>query len=338
MFGKFMNSYFYGKSGKGDYNKEDLPATRMQLFREMLRARLGGLMRLNLIYMVAWLPAMAVLAYHALAFYALLMGIGDLQAQVTAGTLAAADLAARQAQYVDGMKSLALTGLLMMVPAIAITGPSTAGLSLVTRNWARDEHAFIWSDFWDALKANWKQALVLSTITGFTPLIVYVCWMFYGDMAQQNALFMVPQVLTLTVGVVWMLCLMYAYPMLVTYQLRLRDLLRNSLLLAIGRLPATLGLRLLSLVPMLIAIVVSLFTPYMQWALLAMFLYYLLYGFALSRFVNVSYVNAVFDKYINTKIEGAQVNRGLFTEVEDDDEPEAGDDASDDPAADDTRA
>ena len=40
MFGKFMNNYFYGKSGKGDYTKEDLPQTRTQLFWETLRTRM----------------------------------------------------------------------------------------------------------------------------------------------------------------------------------------------------------------------------------------------------------------------------------------------------------
>ena len=57
MFGKMMNRYYYGKSGKGDYTKEDLPQTRWQLFWEMLRVRLSGLIRLNLMYAVAWLPA-----------------------------------------------------------------------------------------------------------------------------------------------------------------------------------------------------------------------------------------------------------------------------------------
>ena len=39
MFGKLMNSFYYGKSGKGDYRKEDLPKNRWQLFFEMLRIR-----------------------------------------------------------------------------------------------------------------------------------------------------------------------------------------------------------------------------------------------------------------------------------------------------------
>ena len=67
MFGKLMNSYFYGKSGKGDYTPEDMPTTRGQLFRETLRTRLAGLLRLNLVYMLAWLPAMVIIAYHVLA-------------------------------------------------------------------------------------------------------------------------------------------------------------------------------------------------------------------------------------------------------------------------------
>ncbi|MBQ6514981.1 MAG: hypothetical protein IJI09_09695, partial [Clostridia bacterium] len=61
MFGKLMNNYYYGKSGKGDFRKEDLPENRWQLFWEMLRTRLSALCRLNLMYVVVWLPAMIVI-------------------------------------------------------------------------------------------------------------------------------------------------------------------------------------------------------------------------------------------------------------------------------------
>lgn len=70
MFGKMMNRYYYGKSGKGDYTKEDLPQTRWQLFWEMLRVRLSGLIRLNLMYAVAWLPAIFVIGRGLLLWYA----------------------------------------------------------------------------------------------------------------------------------------------------------------------------------------------------------------------------------------------------------------------------
>ena len=48
-----MNSYYYGKSGKGDYTPDDLPKNRWQLFMEMLRTRMSGLCRMNLMYFVA---------------------------------------------------------------------------------------------------------------------------------------------------------------------------------------------------------------------------------------------------------------------------------------------
>ena len=50
---------------------------------------------------------------------------------------------------------------------------------------------------------------------------------------------------------------------------------------------------------------------------MVLFGYYMLVGFSLSRFVTASYTNAQFDKYINSRIEGAPVNRGL---AEEDDE------------------
>ena len=43
---------------------------------------------------------------------------------------------------------------LLLVPCLTLTGPFTTGVAYVTRNWARDEHAFIWSDFIDTVKGK----------------------------------------------------------------------------------------------------------------------------------------------------------------------------------------
>ena len=56
-----MNSYYYGKSGKGDFRKEDMPENRWELFWDTLRTRASALCRLNLMYAVVWLPTMIVL-------------------------------------------------------------------------------------------------------------------------------------------------------------------------------------------------------------------------------------------------------------------------------------
>ena len=316
MFSKWMNSFYYGKSGKGDYTPENLPTNRWQLFWEMLRVRLSAMVRLNLMYVVPWLPTMIVLMIGALSFLTSLNNMVDSGEMIAVGEL---------------LGGVVAPTLLLLVPCITITGPFTSGVCYVTRNWARDEHAFIWSDFKDAVKENWKQSLVISFITSLVPLMLYVCWNFYGSMANSNAFMVVPQVLTMMIGLMWCLGVTYFHPLIVSYKLRLRDVMRNGLLLSVARLPMSIGLRLLHALPMIIGVVLMLFVSPM-YCMLGLFAYYLLIGFSLSRFVTASYTNAVFDKYINSKIEGAVVNRGLYVPDDDEDE-ESGEDDSASPQA-----
>ena len=63
------------------------------------------------------------------------------------------------------MRSYLFVWLVGVVPCVAITGPSSAGSAYIMRNWARDQHAFLFSDFKDAFKGNWKHALVSSVLT-----------------------------------------------------------------------------------------------------------------------------------------------------------------------------
>jgi len=108
---------------------------------------------------------------------------------------------------------------------------------------------------------------------------------------------------------------------MVSYRLKFKDLIRNAVLLAIARLPMSFAVRLLHCVPVIIALVVA-FTINTLWAALGLFFYYLLIGFGLSRFVTASFTNGVFDKYINSRIEGAVVGRGLNPDPDVDDDEE----------------
>jgi uncharacterized membrane protein YesL len=323
VFGRFMNNYYYGKSGKGDYRKEDLPTNRMQLFWEMLRVRLAGLFRLNLMTIIAWIPLVVVLANYISNIYGLLGLIAEVDADKAAAT---AEQLRMYEQSGDAFYSLTFMALLYLIPCIAITGPFQAGMAYVTRNWSRDEHAFVWSDFKDAFKDNWKQALGVSLITGVVPLLMLVSYRFYGAMASDNVLFIVPQMLVLTIGGLWMLALVFLYPMMVSYKVGFRMLIKNSFLLAVGRLPQTLAVRLIMLVPTIIVGLLLFYTPYGLYALMGLAGYYLLIGNGLARFVYASFANAVFDKFINPNIEGAVVNRGIVDpdslDDEDDDEDE----------------
>ena len=313
MFGKLMNNYYYGKSGKGDYRKEDMPHNRWQLFWEMFRVRCFALIKLNLGYMICWLPAMIVLMLTAVS------ALNNLSVLVEAEGMTAAQMATT-------FNSLLYTGLIMLAPCIAITGPFTAGMTYVVRNWARDEHSFIWSDFKDAMKDNWKQALVVSVMSGVIPLLVYICWNFYASMAEDNIIMMLPQMLVVLVLILWLLALPYFYPLMVTYKLKLRELFRNAFLMGIARLPMNVALRLGQAIPLVIgAVVIFFFNP--MWGMFGLLLYYACIGFTLSRFVSVSYIQGVFDKFINVNIEGVEVNRGIYADPDDEDDEDEEEDA-----------
>lgn len=366
MFGRMMNNYYYGKSGKGDFRKEDLPETRMQLFRDTLKTRLSALCRLNLLYVLIWLPVMILIYIYAGKFFASLNNIALYSStyaryeqwaqnnqidpmepeEFNSNAIRIAILSRDYQRYAEiagdeleiseeefnqqtaGWPTLVdqidhdvgiTTFFLLLIAAIGITGPFTAGVSYVTRNWARDEHAFIWSDFKDAVKANWKIPLVISIITGILPGAMYAGWIQYGQMTQTIGMVMiVPQVLVIIIGIIWSLSVTYMHPLTVTYELKLKDVIKDGLILGIARLPFSVGIRLLHCVPVLIyAAAFWFFGLDPMLGLMILGAYYILIGFALSRFVTASYTNAVFDRFINQRIDGAKVNQGM-KEPEDD--------------------
>ncbi|MBR6729108.1 MAG: YesL family protein, partial [Clostridia bacterium] len=67
---------------------------------------------------------------------------------------------------------------LPFIPFIFI-GPFTAGFTYVLRNWSRQEHAFLVSDFFEFTKKNWKQGLALSAISTVVTYLFCTAFLFY---------------------------------------------------------------------------------------------------------------------------------------------------------------
>lgn len=298
FFGNLMNNYYYGKAGKGDYTVSDMPQNRRELFGAVLKVRWGGLFGVNLLYMLFWLPAFIWTVLNVSLLF-------SPEIELT----------------VEALQGYLSSYLLGMVPCTLITGPFTAGVTFVTRNWARDEHSFVLSDFWDAVKGNWKQALPISLFSGLAPLLLYFSWVFYGQLASQNFIYMVPLCLVIIVFMVWKLTEMVIYTMMVTYELSFKNLVRNALLLTMAKLPLAILIKLITWIIPIIAFLVMWFVPSSQiYVILILCLLYLCYVPAFNRLIIASYSNALCEKYLNTKIEGAATNIGLRPEDWDDTE------------------
>lgn len=374
--GRFMNRYLYGKAGQGDFKKSDLPTTRWQLFWQMLRIRLNGLTRLNLMTCLAFIPLIAVLfsftikiLYYTSNLSQYLesnqiisydeQGNATVDAQATEvygaevegirSSLEGKEVSALYlefnliySRFLMNIDAFRLGGfwegftssmLLLLLPCIMITGPVQAGMAHICRNWARDEHAFIWSDFKDAVKENWKQGLGISTLTGllvfFIPTALWYYWGM-GQGADASLLWYIPIGILLCLSLIWFLGLAFFYPVMVGYNVTFRQLVKNGLSLAAARLPMVFGIRLLNALPIIIGyLVMRNFPNTFMYVLLILSGYYLLFGNAFARFCHASYANGVFDKYINSKIPGTTVNRGLNTETDEDDEEDETPEAED---------
>lgn len=286
MSGLF-NTYFYGKAGKGDYTPEQMPKNRLELFFTALKGQFGKMVQLNLIYDLFCLPMLfwLYLNYTILNQYAVETGsiMGFLQ---------------------DGYLS---SFLIVLIPCLGLMGVGSAGQMYCLRNWARDQHCFMMSDFKDSIKVNWKQGLLFGLLNGVSLFVAFFCSVYYGQLAQNNVVYMIPQVLVVVMAGVWWAMNMIAFPMIVTYEMKFMDIVRNCAIIAIARLPwSVLFLALTVVLPAVIMLVL----PNML-MLLVYVLVYLLIGFSLTGLIYASYANACFDKYLNPRIEGAQVGQGL---------------------------
>lgn len=293
-----MNSFYYGKAGKADFTPEQLPTNRVQLFFEMLRIRFSGLFGVNMLYLAFCIPAIAWSGFN------LDVLSNSLDPETGAGLINF---------FEDGYLTIYLLG---MIPCLALCGVGMSGTSYVLRNWARDQHSFVWSDFKDAIKGNWKSGLVIGLINGASLIVTYVCYQYYGLQIAQSAFWVVPQTFVVICCALWWMMNMVIFPMMVTYDMKLGQLIRNSAIITFARLPWSVLIWGLSV---LIPFVLAMFVPY---GAVVTVLFYAAIGFAMVGLIYASYANSCFDRFLNPRIEGAPVNMGLRDPDYDDEEDE----------------
>lgn len=295
---------YYGKAGKRDYSEMDMPKTRVSLFFLVLKDRFFDLIKLNLLQVIFWIPLMIWTFVNLVVIQ-----------NIDANAILAGENGAQS--FINTMSGYLVTWLIGLIPCIAITGPSSAGAAYVMRNWARDQHAFLFSDFKDAFKSNWKQALPVSVITALIPVLAYTAIAYYGTLAASNAIMLLPLILVMSATLMWVLMLPLLYPMMIGYMLSFKHLVKNAFLMAAARLPQMIVARLITLIPVAILLTGLYIGNVIM--ILCVSLYYILIGFAFSRLVYASFANGVFDKFLNPHIEGAQVNQGLRPHSDEDD-------------------
>ncbi len=251
-----MKLFNYSKPGPGV--KKDAPSQkRFFIFWEVLFRKFFDLCKLNLLFMIP------VVVIAAVCFGLAYLGVN--------------------------------VWVVVLLPTILL-GPCMMGITFVTRNYAREEHAFIYSDFMDAIKNNWKQSLPYGIITYVYIMLMVVAFPFYWQQAQTNAFFYLPLGICTTVSIVFLFMQYYIPVMIVTFDLKLKAIYKNALILAIVGLGRNLMLTLflaITFAVMLLLVFANNAITFLIASILFIFLFFAFVSFLINFMV---YPNV--DRYI----------------------------------------
>jgi uncharacterized membrane protein YesL len=215
------------KPGKGV--DPDEPQKRpLFLYFELIWRKFSRFFFLNFCYSIIILPI-------ALMVYSAIMGmVVERVDPELAGSLFSSLLFTMAYNFTVSVPSF--LRILLLVVSVILTGPATCGLTYITRNWVRQEHADL-SDLKDRAVSNFKQGAVMGVID----VIVYVLLLQNVFMRTGGAeineftatALSVAQTLSFIGLAIYTFMRYYTYQMIVTFDMKLIHILKNAWLFSI---------------------------------------------------------------------------------------------------------
>ncbi len=316
----FFGLFDYTKEGPGVYANEP-PKGPFKTFLSILGRKFWKIITINMMYVVFSLPVFiaAILIGPQIisgflpdSFIEVIEKIfsgaiipeisGDVSQTVSSLVSSGVSGSAEAAPQLDPGGVLALLFYVISFSMIGlqlfVLGPVHAGISYLFRNYSREEHAFVWGDFIEHLKKNWKQSLITSIIGILTVFVLSINFSFYSKGTFITNTF-AKGLLTGSVVVILLIFTMmqmYIYPMMITFKLTLKQIYKNSLLLTMARLPLNIGIMLLSLL-------ITTFIPFVLVSvgglgLVIGIFYYILLAFGLNLLLTNFFVYRQLKKYM----------------------------------------
>ena len=300
-----------GKERSEDYARSTLPTNRWQLFFDIFKGSFGKLVKINLLTLLFFIPMIAVLVF-SLLYKDVLAYTYPFGANLGVGYPVAPNLQGLS-EMLAVQTDLLIYFLLTVASIVGAVG--LAGGMYVVRNLVWTEGIFVANDFWRGVKLNFKNALQ----TALFFMVVLMLTVLTKDMAEfsrvggmltktQNTLLSISTAvgyvcLGLAIGMsLWMIALG------VNYKMGFKLLLKNSFLMTIGMLPQTAFFGFLAIVPFLLFTVVGM----QSFLFVAAIFITLIFGLSYALLVWLNFAQWAFDKYINPKVSGAKVGRGIY--------------------------
>ncbi len=107
-----------------------------------------------------------------------------------------------------------------------LIGLGFVGLTNITRNIARDKHSFGLSDFFDTIKKNWKQALVVGILNIIiSAVLVFDIFFFWGGTGLFHTIALG---LSFAMVIIFLMMNFYMWTLIITFKFKTSQIYKNS--------------------------------------------------------------------------------------------------------------
>lgn len=198
--------------------------------------------------------------------------------------------------------SYIMTGRMFVVPFIPFIpfmfiGPFTAGYTFVIRNYAKQEPTFLIAEFFEHSKKNFKQALIASAGSTVVSYLLLQAFVFYNNFFVVHGLPLgVLYTLSAVVLVLYVVMIFYIYPIMVTFKMNLKVIVKNAWTFTVLKLPQNFIIFLLIAAVNVGLLYIICFVLYLPVSVYLVLLAFFLTGF--TSFTANYYIWHVMDKYI----------------------------------------
>ena len=298
-----------GKEKSEEYARSTLPTNRWALFWDIFKGNFGKIVKVNLLTILFFIPIIAIIVIYNMLVdaqgvtypFSANLGIGYPAVPAQQGL---AEMITLQNNFILFI-GLALSS---VIAAVGLSG----GMYVI-RNMVWTEGIFVSNDFWRGIKLNYKNALqaalffctfllLSGSLISFADFSLAV-----GEMSKWQKIFLtVSKVMSYLLVFLAGFMTFWMISLGVNYKMKFFTLVRNSFLMTIGTLPQTIFFIAMALLPFALLLIPSTF-----FLVLAIFVV-LLFAFSWALLVWIDFSQWVFDKYINPKIQGAKVGRGIY--------------------------
>lgn len=211
-----MGLFFdYNKPGPG-VEKNAPKKKGIALYFELLWRNIGKLMLSNILYFAVSLPV--IVLYFMIVSYFLSIAMPE-----AAGTIVLPQIA------------VIIT---VLVVTLWGTGPVSCGYTYILRNTAREEHTFLFSDFFEKSKESFRHGLVFLIVDVIMLICSFSALLVYGQMAEKSGgIYTVLFAITVLTLILYTSMHFYMYEFAVTFTDGVISIYKNSIIMAFATIP-----------------------------------------------------------------------------------------------------